>query len=91
MRTRAFQLPFVSVTDALFSVVYDFVIVSLPTSSSCAADCAEPSGWLGTHEKDAADPVGATVTFGARGGVIVVTEFDSTHEDVRLPRLALTR
>lgn len=83
-----------SVTDALFSVVYDFVIVSLPTSSSCAADCAEPSGWLGTHEKDAADPVGATwsaVTFGARGGVIVVTEFDSTHEDVRLPRLALTR
>ena len=93
VRTRAFQLPFASVTDAPFSVVYGFVIVSLPTSSSCAADCADPSGWFGTHDTFAAAPVGTTesaVTFGASGGVMVVTEFDLTQADARLPRFALT-
>ena len=48
---------------------------------------------MGTHATLAAVPVGTTelaVTFGASGGVIVVTEFDLTHEEARLPRLALT-
>lgn len=75
----------------LFAVVTLSVIALGPLNSTCAAVCCEPSGWFGTHDTAAWLPVATTVgavTFGASGGVMVVTEFDFTHAEASEPRFA---
>ena len=66
-------------------------------STTFAASCAEPSGWLGTHVTTRSVPVGttdappATVTDGASGGTMVVTGSDSVHAERSEPMTERTR
>ena len=82
----------------LVAVVTPKVVEEPPgyVTLTCAASCAEPSGWFGVHDTVAVEPLaiapaGADTMVGAKGGVTVTSDAESVQSDASAPLTARTR